>query len=226
MKVTWHGHAFFELETAQGKNLVIDPFTDNPLTKTTPDDLRPDLVLVTHGHYDHSGAVAELQAPVLSIFEIATWLERQGREAVGMNIGGSYRFGDIRITMTPALHSGGLPADETASGLVNGGNSTGFVIDDGSTRFYHAGDTGLFGDMRHVIGEVLRPTVAALPIGDLFTMGPQHAGIAAKWLGVKLAIPMHYNTFPPIAQDPQDFVRAVDGACRVEVMAPDSSIEA
>lgn len=223
MKITWHGHAFFELETAQGKNIVIDPFTENPLTKTKPADLKPDLVLITHGHFDHSGSVLELDAPVLSIFEIATWLERKGREATGMNIGGSYRFGDIRIWMTPAVHSGGLPEEGTST-LGNGGASTGFLIDDGKTRFYHAGDTGLFGDMKHVIGEVMKPDVAALPIGDLFTMGPEHAAVAARWLGVKTAIPMHYNTFPPIEQDPQVFVDAVQGACDVKVMEPDTSI--
>jgi L-ascorbate metabolism protein UlaG (beta-lactamase superfamily) len=224
MRLTWHGHAFFEVETQQGKRIVIDPFTDNPLTKCRPEDLEADLVLVTHGHFDHAGCVTELKAPVLAIFEIATWLERKGREATGMNIGGSYRLGDVRITMTPAMHSGGLPEEEGPT-LGNGGASTGFMIDDGRTRFYHAGDTGLFGDMKHVIGEVMKPDVAALPIGDLFTMGPEHAGVAAKWLGVKTAIPMHYSTFPPIQQDPQDFVRAVAGACDVKIMEPDSTIE-
>lgn len=179
MRLTWHAHAFFEVETRQGKKIVIDPFTENPLTKTRPEDLDPDLVLITHGHHDHSGSVLELKAPVLSIFEVATWLERQGREATGMNIGGSYRFEDVRIWMTPAVHSGGLP-EEGATTLGNGGASTGFLIDDGETRFYHAGDTALFGDMKTVIGEVMKPDVAALPIGDLFTMGPEHAAIAAR----------------------------------------------
>lgn len=223
MKLTWHGHAFFEVETRQGKSIVIDPFTDNPLTQTRPEDLDPDLVLVTHGHFDHAGCVAELDAPVLAIFEIATWLERQGREAMGMNIGGTHHFGDIKIWMAPAVHSGGLP-EEGSPTLGNGGASTGFLIDDGKTRFYHAGDTALFGDMKTVIGDVMKPDVAALPIGDFYTMGPEHAAIAARWLGVKKAIPMHYSTFPGIEQDPQVFIDGVQGACDVEVMKPDTTI--
>lgn len=223
MRITWHGHAFFEVET-NGKTIVIDPFTDNPKTNTRPEDLDPDLVLVTHGHFDHAGCVAQLDAPVLANFEVATWLERQGRKnATGMNIGGTYRFDEFKIWMAPALHSGGLPTDGPTLG--NGGAAYGFVIDDGNQKLYHAGDTGLFGDMKTVIGEIVKPDIALLPIGDLFTMGVEHAAIAAKWIGAKHVTPMHYNTFPAIEVNVNDFVERVGNAARVHVMDFDETIE-
>ncbi len=223
MKLTWHGHAFFEIET-RGKNLVVDPFTDNPKTQVRPEDLEPDLVLVTHGHYDHAGCVTELDAPVLANFEIATWLERKGRENVtGMNIGGTYRFGDLRIWMAPAVHSAGLPSDDGTLGY--GGSAYGFVIDDGRQKLYHSGDTALFGDMKTVIGDIVKPDIALLPIGDLFTMDPEHAAIATKWLGVRHVVPMHYNTFPDIEVNVSDFVERVGRSAKVHVMDFDTSIE-
>lgn len=224
MKITWHGHAFFEILTSDGKNVVIDPFTDNPKTDTKPEDLDPDLVLVTHGHYDHAGCVRALDAPVVANFEVATWLERGGhQQATGMNIGGWTEVAGVRVWMAPAWHSGGLP-NEDGDFLGNGGNAYGFIIDDGEQRLYHAGDTGLFGDMKTVIGEIMKPDIALLPIGDLFTMGPEHGAIAAGWIKPKVAIPMHYNTFPAIEVNVNEFVERVPKGIETRVMEPDTTI--
>ena len=222
MDITFHGHNFFTIKT-RGKTIVVDPYTENGMTAVRPADIHADLVLITHGHGDHTGCVQELDAPVLAIYEIAQWLERSGRKGVtSMNIGGYHRLADITIWMAPALHSSGLPSDGATLG--NGGNPAGFIIDDGETRFHIVGDSGLFSDMRHVIGEIMRPDIAAVPIGDRFTMGPEHAAIATRWLGVKAVIPCHYDTFPPIEQDPETFVKAVGTAAEVIVMRPDTTI--
>lgn len=227
MKITWHGHAFFELETATGMTIAIDPFF-NPLTKAKVADLSPDLVLVTHGHQDHLGSALQLRAAIVGIYEIAQHLGKAGaKETVGLNIGGSYKGGGTTVHMTPALHSSGCGAEADVGGYMGyGGNPVGYVVDDGTTRFYHAGDTGLFGDMRTVIGDIYKPTAAALPIGGCYTMGPEHAAIAAEWLQVKDVIPMHYNTFDAIRQDPQLFVRelAKRSKAKAHVLPVDGSV--
>jgi L-ascorbate metabolism protein UlaG (beta-lactamase superfamily) len=219
MKLTWRGHAFFEIETRQGVRIAIDPFVENGLTKVKAADVRPDFVLVTHGHGDHLGSAAEINKPTLCIYEISSYLASKGvRGAVGMNIGGSYEFKGVKFTMTNAVHSSGIEGGE-----VYGGNPCGWVIDDGEHRVYHAGDTGLFGDMRSVIGEVHKPDVALLPIGGHFTMDAAQAAIAATWLGVKTIVPMHYNTFDKIRADPVELIRALPGK-KVIVMKPDETV--
>jgi L-ascorbate metabolism protein UlaG (beta-lactamase superfamily) len=153
--------------------------------------------------------------------ETARALEKRGaRGSVGMNVGGFYRRGALRVWCAPAMHSSGFHDG------AYGGVACGFVVDDGETRFYHAGDTGLFGDMRAVIRDLLAPHVAAVPIGDRYTMGPEHAARAVEWLGVDVAIPMHYGTFEEIATDPRDFARRVGAAaCRVVVPPIDGGVE-
>lgn len=226
MRITWRGHAFFEIEARNGTTILVDPLVENG--KTAKDlayfrGLGPDTVLVTHGHFDHLGQAREIGAHVVSIYEIATALGNAGLETTGMNIGGTVERHGVHITMTNAVHSSGMPGkgDE----LAIGGNPAGFIIDDGATRLYHAGDTALFGDMKTVIRDIHKPDVALLPIGDLFTMGPQHAAVAAKWLGVKHVIPMHYNTFPPIEQDPQELVKGVGAAAKVHVLDVDGAMD-
>lgn len=227
MRITWHGHAFFVLETAKGTRIVIDPFVDNPTTKVQVADLRPDLVLVTHGHSDHLGATLELKAPTVAIFELANYLRNNGiKDVLGMNIGGTVEKAGCRITMVQAIHSSGTPT-VAATGNVYGGDPCGFIIDDGVHVVYHAGDTALYGDMRTIVRDFLKPDIALLPIGDLFTMGPKQAAVATEWLGVAHVVPMHFNTFPPIAQDPAAFVKEVAARCsaQVHIMTPDGSLD-
>lgn len=225
MKITWHGHAFFDVETKDGKRVLIDPFIDGNLTNKSVNDFDPDLVVLTHAHPDHVGSTLDFDAPVVSNFEIVQYLTRQGasEESVGMNTGGFYRTDGLKLYCAPAMHSSGFHTDDGHLGY--GGAPNGFILDDGETRFYHTGDTGLFGDMKTVIRDVLKPDVAAIPIGDLFTMGPEHAAIAADWLGVRTAIPMHYDTFDPIKQDPQEFARRVGGKAQVAIPGVDEGLE-
>lgn len=214
MQVRWHGHSFFTVVTRDGTILAIDPFF--AAAPPAALDIRPDLVLVTHAHSDHAEDAPRLRAPILATHEVANELGRRGSAATGMGIGGSWRDGALRVWCTPAWHSSDFDWPEGAP-VVPGGHPCGFVVDDGETRFYHAGDTGLFGDMRTVIRDVLRPHAAALPIGDRYTMGPEHAARAVEWLGVDVAIPMHYGTFPAIAQDPSEFARHVGRSARVVI---------
>ncbi len=231
MKLHWHGHAFFEVELATGARIAIDPFTEqagNPLTSVNADDVDAETTLVTHGHGDHFGATLDIGAPVLGIHEIMQYCAEQGLEDAagtgggGMNMGGTVTVGGADVTMVPAHHSSGCPgADGPFMG--QGGDPAGFIIDDGETTFYHTGDTALFGDLKTVIAEVFEPDLVALPIGDVFTMGPEHAAIAADWLNPDAVIPIHYDTFEPIEQDPDAFARKVPDA-DVHVMKPDSSL--
>ena len=210
MELTYHGHSFFEIE-ASGATVLIDPFLDgNPATEATPDDFDADVIAVTHGHHDHAGEAHRFDAPVVCQPELAEYFGEKGANATGMNVGGTYEQAGVGLTMTKAFHSSGAPEDADFDRY--GGTPAGFVVDDGETRFYHAGDTALFGDMKTVVRDVYSPDAAAVPIGDHFTMGPKDAATAVGWLGVEDAFPMHYDTFPPIEQDPKDFAGAVDEA--------------
>ena len=219
MKVTWLAHSCFEL--VESLNVLVDPYVqNNPLAPRGMDDLNPDVIAVTHGHANHLGDAGDIACRsgclVISTPEISRYLKGLGARAEGMNIGGSFRAGKSVFHMTYALHSSGII--ESGHPLY-GGEAAGFVIDDG-VRVYHAGDTGLFGDMK-LIGELYRPEVALLPIGDRFTMGPREAALAVSWIRPDIAIPMHYNTSPSISQDPADFQALVETLCDTEVIVID-----
>ena len=221
MEVTYHGHSFFEIG-AGGTNVLIDPFIgDNPMTEATPEEFDPDIVAVTHGHHDHMSDADRFDATVVCQPEIAGHLDGKGTNTVGMNIGGTYEEDGVAFTMVQAFHSSGFPDDGDFDGY--GGTPSGYVVDGGDTLFYHAGDTGLFGDMKTVVRDVYAPDAAAVPIGDHFTMGPEDAATAVGWLGVDDAFPMHYNTFPPIEQDPEEFADAVEDAT-VRVPEPGETV--
>ncbi len=215
MELTWLGHAAFRLDQ-DGETMLIDPFlSDNPACPIEPDEIDSlDYVLVSHGHDDHLGDAVELaarhDAVFFSNFEIVTHAQENGVEhAQPMNIGGTVSAGSVSVNMTEAQHSSG----------PGFGHQAGFVIDWDGHSIYHAGDTGLFSDME-LIGDMLDPDLALLPIGDRFTMGPPSAARAVEFLDVEQVIPMHYNTFDFVAQDPQDFVDLVGDSADVVVLQP------
>lgn len=198
MKITYLGHAAFILQI-QKYNVVIDPFiSQNPVCPIKVKDIKPDYILVTHGHSDHLGDTVEIakanNAVVVSVFEIGRWLEAKGLQVHSQHIGGGfhYPFGYLKLTL--ALHGSSLPDGSY------GGNPCGFLLktNDG-VKAYFAGDTGLFGDMALIGEEGI--DIAALPVGDNYTMGPQDALRAVKFLHPKYVIPMHYDTFDLIRQD-------------------------
>lgn len=224
MEIRWHGHSFFSVLTREGRLILVDPYVENGMTRRRVPDFSPHLVVVTHAHADHVGGALEFDAPILTNHEISLVLKRRGaREAVGMGVGGFHRRDGVRFWCAPAVHGSGFDDDEDADPGY-GGSPCGFVIDDGETRFYHAGDTALFSDMRHVIRDLLQPHVGAVPIGDHYTMGPEHAARAVEWLGVNVAIPMHYATSPLLTGDPKEFERHVGTAARVVVPPVDGGV--
>ena len=220
MELTWHGHSTWHV-TVDETSLLIDPFFDNPKTDLEPSDVeQPDYVLLTHGHADHVAHASEFSdATLVAVPELVSYAEdNYGFEdavgGMGMNLGGTVECGDAFVTMVRADHTNGIETGyETSAGMP-----AGFVISDkkptqeadrDATTFYHAGDTSLMSEMRDVIGPFLEPDAAAVPAGDHFTMGPTQAAIAVDWLDVDYAFPMHYDTFPPIEIDTDDFVREV-----------------
>ncbi len=199
LEFTWFGHATLGLKTA-GFNILVDPwFTDNPAVKIKTSQVSADYILVTHGHGDHLGDTLEIargcNATVISNAEISGWLRKQGIKSHAQHIGGGHQhpFGYLKLTM--ALHGSGLPDGSY------GGNPTGLLLttNDG-LKVYMAGDTGLFGDMRLISEEGV--DLAVIPIGDNYTMGPADALRAVKLLAPRLVVPIHYNTFDLIKQDP------------------------
>ncbi len=215
-KLSWFGHAAFLIETR--KRILIDPFiSGNPMAPFKAEDIICDVICVTHGHGDHLGDAIFIaksnSAPILAIHEIARYAEKNGAEAIGMNIGGSIQHKGIKFTMVQAWHSSGIDASEFG---FSGGDPAGFIIS--SERvIYHAGDTCLFSDMR-LIGDLYKPDIALLPIGDRFTMDPVQAAKAATWIKADMVIPMHFNTFPFVAQNPEDFKSLVESMCDSEVL--------
>ncbi|ABL87979.1 beta-lactamase domain protein [Pyrobaculum islandicum DSM 4184] len=214
MQIRWFGHAAFILESGSLK-ILIDPWISNPLSPVSLQDvknLKPTHILVTHDHFDHLGDAIDISkatgAPIVGTYELTLEVAEKGipeAQTLPMNIGGTIKLGDgVEIYMTQALHT------------ANRGAPSGFVIATPEGTVYHAGDTGLFKDME-LIAELYDIDVALLPIGSVFTMGPREAAIAVQLLRPKKVVPMHYNTFPLIKQDPEDFKSRVEAISRVKV---------
>jgi L-ascorbate metabolism protein UlaG (beta-lactamase superfamily) len=205
MQTTWLGHGCFKFTTASGQVILADPWVlGNP---ACPSDCKSfekiDTLLITHGHFDHiSDAVLlakEYQPHVVGIYELCTWLESKGvGNTCAMNKGGSQQAGELGITMVHADHSCGILDDGK---IVYGGEAVGFVVRADGKCIYFSGDTNVFGDMK-LIADLYAPEIAFLPIGDLYTMGPREAAAAARMLGVKTVIPMHFGTFPALTGTP------------------------
>lgn len=222
-KITWLGHSVIQIETGS-TTLLVDPFlTGNPLAAAKAADLSPDVILVSHGHGDHVGDTVPLAkrtgALVISNFEIANWLEKQGLKNLRpMHIGGGSDHPWGRVKLTLALHGSALPDGSY------GGNPCGFLFMLEGRKIYHAGDTGLFYDMTLIGEEGL--DLAILPIGDNFTMGPDDALRAVKLLQPKRVVPIHYNTFAIIRQDPGSWQHRVEQetGAKVALLKPGESL--
>lgn len=204
IKFHYYGHSAFLLSYNDKPVLLFDPFIDdNPWKKIKSTDIDCEYILVTHGHGDHLGDAVSIAkrtgATIISTAEVANHCAAEGAKAHAMHIGGKidFPFGWVRVTQ--AFHGSGLP----------GGHACGFIVDFYGTVLYFAGDTGIFGDMK-LFGELESIDWAILPIGNNFTMGPEDAALAASFLKAKNVIPVHYQTWPIIDQDPELFKKKVE----------------
>jgi L-ascorbate metabolism protein UlaG (beta-lactamase superfamily) len=207
VELTYHSHACFSIAVGD-TTLLIDPFlTGNELSDVSADEVEADYILISHGHGDHVGdavAIAKRTgAKTISNFEIQSWLVGQGVESSHpLHIGGGFDFPFGRVKLTIAHHGSALPDGSY------GGNPAGFLLTLDGKKIYHACDTGLFYDMKLIGEEGL--DLAILPIGDNFTMGPEDALRAVKLLEPKVVVPIHYDTFDVIQQDPHAFAERVE----------------
>jgi L-ascorbate metabolism protein UlaG (beta-lactamase superfamily) len=227
IKITWLGHATFRVETPGGKIILIDPWVmGNPACPTTERNVKKvDVMLCTHGHFDHIGDAVEIakkhNPKVVGIPELCGWLGKKGvKQTAEMNKGGTQTVEDIKVTMVHADHSCGIKDGDE---LVYGGEACGYVVEFANgVKIYHAGDTNVFGDMK-IIHELYAPQIAMIPIGDHYTMGPREAAYACNLLKPKTVIPMHFGTFPPLVGRPSDLKKLVPDV-EIREMKPGETI--
>jgi L-ascorbate metabolism protein UlaG (beta-lactamase superfamily) len=233
LEITWLGHASFRITDERGTVLYIDPWiTENPSCTTKIEEINDaNIVCVTHGHFDHFGDSLALVkrtgaklvcSPDIGWYAHSKGVERE-KESVTMDIGGCVQIENIEICMVQAIHTCELYGEEWISEkkILPGGGSCGFVFkfsdSANSLNVYYAGDTDVFADMK-TIAELHEPHISILPIGDKYTMGVRGAALAASWLRSKVVIPMHFGTFPALAQDPNHYIRLV------KEKAPDTEV--
>jgi L-ascorbate metabolism protein UlaG (beta-lactamase superfamily) len=221
IRLTWLGHSTFRIETPGGKIIIVDPWImGNPMCPSADKDVKHvDVMLCTHGHFDHIGDAVEIakrhNPVVVGIFELCAWMEKKGaKQTSPMNKGGTQTVGDIKVTMVHADHSCGISDGDE---IVYGGEACGYVIEfSNGVRLYHAGDTAVFGDMA-IIRDLYVPEIAMLPIGDRFVMSPREAAYACNLLKPKTVIPMHFGTFPVLTGTPGEFCKLASGIEVVEM---------
>lgn len=224
IKVTWYSHACVLIQKGD-TNLLVDPFiSGNPLAPVGKNEIEADFILVSHGHGDHVGDTIEIAertgATVISNFEIHNWFAARGLKNLHpQHIGGGFNYPWGRVKLTIAQHGSGLPDGSY------GGNPCGFLFYIDDRKIYHACDTGLFYDMKLIGEEGI--DLAILPIGDNFTMGPDDALRAVKLIDPKQVIPIHYDTFDVIEQDPVSWKNRVEAetSARVTVLKPGEHLE-
>ncbi|WP_100405104.1 metal-dependent hydrolase [Bacillus solitudinis] len=213
MEISYHGHSVVIIEVNK-KRIIIDPFiTGNELCDLNAADLKVDVILLTHGHNDHVGDTVNIakrnDALVIAPFELATFLSWQGVNTHPMHIGGAYEFDFGTVKLTQAFHGSSYTIEEEQK-IIYTGMPAGILFYGEGKTIFHAGDTSLFSDMK-LIGERNSIDIAFLPIGDNFTMGPEDAALASEWLQAKQVVPIHYNTFPVIEQNADNFVDNLSG---------------
>jgi L-ascorbate metabolism protein UlaG (beta-lactamase superfamily) len=206
-KLTWYGHGTWLIEAGEHR-ILLDPFlNDSPAAPVKAEEMEVDFILVSHGHFDHVADVAEIanknDALVVAIFEIATWFAENHnvKNTLGMNLGGGTQLPFGHVKLTPAIHSSQLPDGSS------GGCPGGFLLTLGDQKIYFACDTALFSDMKLIGQQGI--DLAVLPIGDLFTMGPDDSIEAIKLVQPKQVLPAHYNTWPPIEQNAHEWAELV-----------------
>ncbi|WP_163971642.1 metal-dependent hydrolase [Oceanobacillus halotolerans] len=210
MKVSYHGHSVVKIVTEK-HTILMDPFiSGNEKCDLNADTVDADVILLTHGHNDHVGdteAIAKRNdALVVAPNELAGYLESKGLKTHPMHIGGAHDFDFGRVKFTQAFHGSSFVEEDGS--IIYTGMPGGILLTVEGKTIYHVGDTGLFSDLK-LIGEMNSIDLAFVPIGDNFTMGPEDALVAADWINAKVVVPVHYNTFPVIEQDPKDFAKKV-----------------
>lgn len=224
MKLKYFGHSAFQITTNNGKKILIDPFLDdNPVSPVKSEDVDAEYIIVTHGHGDHVGDGLKIGKRCNSLFicvnELANWFISKGLKAHNMHIGGAYNFEFGKVKFTIAHHGSMTPDNEYA------GEASGVLITIDGKTIYHTGDTGLFYDMK-LIGEMNPVDYMLLPIGDNYTMGVNDAAKAVELTNPKVAIPMHFNTFPVIKSDPEQFKKSVESlGKKCIIMQPGNEID-
>jgi L-ascorbate metabolism protein UlaG (beta-lactamase superfamily) len=232
VRIVYVGHATFQITTPGGKNIIIDPWLqENPACPEEFKDVQDvDFLLITHGHFDHLGDAVPLAqrtgATTVSNFEIYSYITGKGVEnAVPVQKGGTADLGDFKVTAVNAFHSSSIAGEDGS--IIYGGEPLGYVLEfESGFKLYHAGDTGIFGDMR-LIGELYAPDLALLPIGNQVVMSPYEAAHATRLLGVKNVVPMHYGTFPFLPGTPEEYRQAASdiSGLNVYVLEPGQGLD-